>query len=195
MLSRSSRRPPTDEHRLKRRSRRHPCNRHTGHLACSLWPHPAALEWRRQCQLVADSSERGPAREGPLPDPLLTLPRLASHVGSRPKAGIGPTIKDGATTPDSAPRESYFRITELSSESGPRAWDDAVGPGPELNLFSQPEPDYKFSQRIAWQPPFRDTHVPPRALTPPSPAGRGRSASRSRPRRTAARYPGFVCRR
>lgn len=54
MLSRSTRRPPTDEHGLKHRSRGRPCNRHTGHVASALWRHPAVLEWRRQCPLVAD---------------------------------------------------------------------------------------------------------------------------------------------
>ena len=39
-------------------------------------------------RLWPTAAERRPAREGPLPDPLLTLPQPTSHVGSRPIAEV-----------------------------------------------------------------------------------------------------------
>jgi hypothetical protein len=42
------------------------------------------------------------------------------------------------------------RPPPIAPARGPPGWDDAPEPLPHWDVFSQPEPDFEFDQRVAW---------------------------------------------
>lgn len=132
MLSRRTRRLPTDEHRLARRRWGCTCERSTGAVASALYGNLAVLDWMRQCQLLAGSGHRAQPRRTPGVSPTADPPAQYASKDHQPAPGCvrhdrSPISNGAATfTPTTWRAASCIALLDPLEGEGPRSAGKAL---------------------------------------------------------------------